>query len=146
MDLSEADKLRLSTRPRNQVMPTWSAANSVLSVENVPIKRVGFLPVLPNPVAEYDSVYTAMKNFQGVLEFLDQSKLPVTCDEGVYRIAREIQLLRPREIENTVLCLGSFHIAKVALACIGKYYQEQRGRKHTDREFRFWSKCCSIGH
>lgn len=121
MDLSETDPQHLSTRPKNQVMPIWSAANSALSVENVPIKRVGFLPVLPYPVTQYDSVYTAMKNFQGVLEYLDQSKLAVTCDEGVYHIAREIQLLRPKEFENLVLCLGSFHMAKVVLACIGKY-------------------------
>ena len=121
MDLCETDPRRLNTRPQNQTMPIWSAANSALSVEDIPLKHVGFLPVLPYPVTDYVSVYTAVKNFQSVLEFLDQPKLPVTCDEGVYRIAREIQLVRPNEFGNIVLCLGSFHMAKVALGCIGKY-------------------------
>lgn len=121
MDLCEADPHSLNTRPQNQTMPIWSAANSVLSVEDVPLKRVGFLPVLPYPVTQYDTVYTAMKNLLGVLEYLDQPKLSVTCDEGVYRIAREIQLIRPEEFDNIVLCLGSFHMAKVALGCLGKY-------------------------
>ena len=66
-------------------------------------------------------MYTAMKNFQNVLVYLNQPKLPVTCDEGVYRIAREIQLIRPREFNNIMLCLDSFQMAKVALDCIGKY-------------------------
>lgn len=34
---------------------------------------------------------------------------------------REIQLLRPEEFSNIVLCMGSFHMAKVALGCLGKY-------------------------
>ena len=121
MDLCETDPLCLNTCPQNQLMPIWSVTNSVLSVEDIPLKRVGFLPVLPYPVTEYHSVYTAMKNFQSLLECLDQSVIPVTCDEGVYRIARDIQLIRPNEFENIVLCLGSFHMAKVALGCIGKY-------------------------
>jgi len=62
----------------------------VLNVEDVPLKRVGFLPVLPYPVTQYDTVYTTMKNLRGILEYLDQPKLSVTCDEGVYRITREI--------------------------------------------------------
>lgn len=121
MDLCEVDPRSLNTRPHNQTMPTWSAANCALSVEDVPHKRVGFLPVLSYPVTQYDNVYTAMKNLQGVLEYLDQPKLSVTCDVGVYRIAREIQLIRPEEFDNIVLCLGSFHMAKVALGCLGKY-------------------------
>ena len=39
----------------------------------------------------------------------------------MYRIAHEIQLIRSAEFDNIVLCLGSFHMAKVALGCLGKY-------------------------
>ena len=66
-------------------------------------------------------MYSSLKNLQGILKHLDQPCLSVTCDEGVFRIAREIQLVRPYEFDNLVLCLGSFHMAKIALGCIGKY-------------------------
>ena len=111
----------ISALPDEQIMPIWSAANSILSDNAPPLKRIAFLPVLPYPIAQFDVVYTAMKNLQRILTYLDQHELPVTCDEGVFRIAREIQLIRPDEFNNIVLCLGSFHMTKIALGCLGKY-------------------------
>jgi hypothetical protein len=49
--------------------------------------------------------------------------MAVTCDEGVYRIAREIMLQNPMEFRNIALCIGSFHMIKVVMACIGKYLE-----------------------
>ena len=82
---------------------------------------IGFLPVLPHPVTEYVTVYTALKNFQDIVGRLEQPQLPVTCDERVYHIAREIIMSQPRDFRNLALCLGSFHLIKVVLGAIGKY-------------------------
>ena len=46
------------------------------------------------------------------------------CDEGVYHIAREIQLICPEQFQDMVLCMVSFHMVKVALGCVGKYLKE----------------------
>lgn len=105
----------------DQRMPTWSAFNSLVTDEEVAQKIIGFLPVLPYPVTEYATVYTALKNFQDILGQLEQSHLPVACDEGVYHIAREIVMNKPSEFNNIILCLGSFHLIKVVLGAIGKY-------------------------
>ena len=105
----------------NQSVPAWSGFNALLTDEDLPIRNIGFMPVLPHPITDEETVYTALKNFQGILKQLKQSKIPVTCDEGVYRIAREIMLNKPEEFENIVLYLGSFHLIKVYCACIGKY-------------------------
>ena len=121
VDLSEIGSETAFVKPKKQYMPIWSAANAILCVDKVPLKRIGFLPVLPYPVTQYDTVYSSLKNLKGILKYLDQPSLSVTCDEGVYHIAREIQLIRPDEFSNIVLCLGSFHMAKIALGCIGKY-------------------------
>ena len=102
-------------------MPAWRETNAVLPEKDISKKKVGFLPVLPYPVTQYDTVYTALNNFKGILQHLDQPKLPVTCDEGVYHIALEIQLIHPEEFQDIVLCMGSFHMVKVALRCVGKY-------------------------
>ena len=108
-------------KPSIQKVPSWSGVNAIWSSEQIPVSQVSFLPVLPFPVTEYSTVYTELNNLKSLLSTLCQSNLPVACDEGVYRIAREIQLFRPEEFKNIVLCMGTFHMTKVALGCIGKY-------------------------
>ena len=120
LDLFE-NRTQINVKPSDQTMPAWKETNAVLSEKDISKKKVGFLPVLPYPVTQYDTVYTALNNFKGILQHLDQPKLPVTCDEGVCHITREIQLIRPEEFQDIVLCMGSFHMAKVALGCVGKY-------------------------
>ena len=105
----------------DQTMPSWSAFNSLITDENVCQKVIGFLPVLPHPVTEFATVYTALKNFQNILSQLDQIHLPLVCDEGVYHIAREIIMSKPFEFGNVVLCLCSFHMIKAVMGAIGKF-------------------------
>ena len=84
---------------------------------------VGFTPLIPYPLTEYTTVYTALKNFQDIRRQLNQSHLLITSDEGVYRIAWEIMLMRPEEclkISSFPGCMGSFHLAKFLLGCLGK--------------------------
>ena len=119
VDICESVSNGVNIKPDDQIMPDWSVANSVLSEHVVKQKRVAFLPVLPYPVTQYDIDYTAMKNFQKVLQYLKQPKLPVICDEGVYHTAREIQLIRHNEFQDIILCMGTFHMAKVELGCLG---------------------------
>lgn len=52
-------------------MPTWSAANAVLSDNELPLQQIAFLPVRPHRITQFDVVYTAMKNLQGILIYLD---------------------------------------------------------------------------
>ena len=94
MNLSKINEGSIQITCEEQQMPSWNAFNSVITKEQVPERIVGFLPILPFPVTRYDTVYTALKNFQNVLSQLTQNHLAVTCDGGVYRIAREILLLR----------------------------------------------------
>ena len=51
---------------------TWGAINAVISDAHVPLKHVGFLPILPFPGTDYNSVYTSLKNFNDVLSKLAQ--------------------------------------------------------------------------
>ena len=45
------------------------------------------------------------------------------ADEGVYRIAKETQLVKPDESDNLFLGLGGFHMEKILLACLGAYLE-----------------------
>ena len=70
----------------NENLPTSGASSSLISNSNLPIMQTGFLSLIPYPVTEHATFYTAMKNFIKVLQQLDQNALPIFCDEGVYRI------------------------------------------------------------
>ena len=122
LDLSDLNEGRcINEADEDQTMPSWSAFNSLVTDESVAQKIIGFLPVLPYPVTEYATVYTSLKNFQDILSQLQQSHLPVACDEGVYHIAREIIMNNPAEFSDLVLCLGSFHLIKIVMGAMGKY-------------------------
>ena len=66
--------------------PSWAASHAQISSTNVPIMHTGFLPYLPNPVTEHSTVFTALHNFLKILSQLNQTALPIFCDEGVFRI------------------------------------------------------------
>ncbi len=121
LDLSDLTHGKIQAECANQKMPSWAAFNALVTDENLPLKIIGFLPVIPHPVTSYSTVYTALLNFQDVLSQLTQSKMAISCDEGVYHIAREIMMWNANEFSNLVICLGSFHLIKVVMGCIGKF-------------------------
>ena len=62
-----------------------------------------------------------MKNFQDVLKQRNADYGALWCDEGVYHIAKELQLLNPEDFKNIFLGLGGFHMEKNVLACCFQY-------------------------
>ena len=121
MDLSNISNEIIRPYCEEQSRPSWKSFNSVISNKKLKVQQIGFLPVLPYPVTEYDTVYTSLQNFKNILSQLSQNQMAVFCDEGVYHIAREIILKQATDFTGLVLCLGSFHMIKTTLACIGKY-------------------------
>lgn len=119
LNFSDSNDICISNE--NQQVPWWSSFNSATANPNCVTQRVGFLPILPAPITDFATVYTSLCNFMDLLNQLDQEFLPVTCDEGVYKIARVIKLQREKEFEKIVLCIGQFHLIKILQACIGKY-------------------------
>ncbi|CAB0041977.1 unnamed protein product [Trichogramma brassicae] len=81
-----------------------------------PCHQDGFLPIQANPVTQYDTVYTCLCTLNDIAEQLVQSELPVVCDEGVYKIARHITLLRGEEFKKLFVMLGGFHMLRSSLA------------------------------
>ena len=51
---------------------------------------------------------------------------PLWCDEGVYRIVKELQLLNPEGFSNIFFCLRGFHRERILIACIGKFLEVSR--------------------
>lgn len=112
-----------SIYPAQQNIPSWSAANSVWTKENLPLKNLAFLPVLPHAVTEWKTVYSSMCNYEEIVTQLAQNHIPIFGDEKVYCMMKEIQFLRPTEFQHIVCMIGPWHAVKVLLRCCGKYIQ-----------------------
>ena len=102
---------------------------SFISTVNIEITKCAFIPIMPHPATEYSTIYTCMKNYQDILNQIKIPCGPLWCDEGVYRIGKEIQLLRPDEFKNIFLGMGGFHTEKIVLACLGKYLERSGIKK-----------------
>jgi hypothetical protein len=66
----------------------------------------------------YDAMLTTMINFQDVLKQKGDSDGGLWADESVYRIAKEIQLLKPEQFSSMFPGLGGFPMGNIALACL----------------------------
>ena len=65
-----------------------------------------------------------MINFQDVLQQKGQKYGPLWSDEGVYRIAKEIQLHYPKKFDNLFLGLEGSHLEKIVIGCLGQYLEK----------------------
>ena len=78
-------------------------------------------PILPYVATEMDTIFTSMINFQDVLKQKNAVSRALWSDEGVYAIAKEIQLFKPDHIGNIFLGMRPFHIGEVFIACLGTF-------------------------
>ena len=108
----------------NHSIPSFTATNSLLYYKKYPLTCIAFTPIIPRSATEYYIINTCMKNFQDVLAQNELAHGPLWCDEGVYQIAKELQLLNPDGFGNIFLGLGGFHLQKIIIACIGKFLEE----------------------
>ena len=104
-----------------RTIPSWSGTHALISKSNLPLKVVGFLPVLPHPITKHETVYTLLVNLDNIAQSLDQEVLPFFSDEGVYQYVVDIYLDNPGIFKRLFPMLGGFHMAKAACRCAGKY-------------------------
>ena len=76
------------------VVPSFTSTNSFADPVDA-VTRFSFTPIIPHSATEHDTIFTCMLNFQDVLSQRNQEYGPLWCDEGTYRIAKELQLLNP---------------------------------------------------
>ena len=83
--------------------------------------KLKFVHILPYVATEMDTIFTSMLNFQDVLKQKNAISGALWCDEVVYAIAKEIQLLKTEQFDNIFIGVGLFHMEKIVIACLGKY-------------------------
>ena len=105
------------------IVPGFTAVRSTIFDLNFHATTKILTPILPYPATTYDAILTSMINFQDALKQKGDDYGGLWADEGVYRIAKEIQLLKPEEFGNIFLGLGGFHMEKIVFACLGAYLE-----------------------
>ena len=112
------------TQAEHNSDPPFIATNNLFENTTKAVTSFAFTPIVYHLATEYDNIFTCMKNFQDVLQqrYLNDGSL--WCDEGVYRIAKELQLLNPSLFENIFLGLGGFYMEKILICCCDSYLQE----------------------
>ena len=110
------------SRPSKNSIPGWTPFQQILSSENLAVSTVGFSPIIPQPPTSKD-VYTAMKNnYVNVSLALNKKIAVLSCDMAIYLIAKNIQQTS-REFEGLILRIGTFHLQKNFLRCLGQYIE-----------------------
>ena len=107
----------------NSFVPVFTAVRSSLTNLNFHDTTKILTPILPYPATTYDAIFTTMINFQDALKQKGDMYGGLCADEGVYRIAKEIQLLKPDKFSNIFLGLGGFHMEKIVFAYLGAYLE-----------------------
>ena len=100
-------------------MSTWHGVHALVSNKILTCKTPAFLPVLPYPVMQHDTVYTCLNNFSKICDLLPQKLLRIFCDEGVFQYVVDIYLCNPEVFFNIMPMMGIFHLTKAAFHCIG---------------------------
>ena len=90
-------------------VPGFTAVRSTTVNRNFHPTTTILAPILPYPATTYDTVLTTIINFQDALKQKGDTYGALWADEGVYRIAKEIQLMKPDQFNNVFLgCLGAY--------------------------------------
>ena len=101
-------------------LPTWGGIHALVSRVKLTLMRVGFLPMIPEPVTNYGTVHKALCNFQSVRKQLSQDVIPVFSDQGVFQIITDLVMSYPDKFVDIYPMMGMFHYAKVLLRCGGR--------------------------
>ena len=104
-------------------VPGFTAVRSATGNCNFHPTTTILTPIVPYPATTYDAILTMMINFQDVLKRKGDPYGGLWAHEGVYRIAKEIELMRPDQFSDIFLGLGGFHMEKIVLACLGTYLE-----------------------
>ena len=58
--------------PPHSIIPSWAGSHALTCKASTPLKKVGFLPILPHPITNIETVYTVLVNLNSIATVLKQ--------------------------------------------------------------------------
>lgn len=105
----------------DQVVPSWSGFNHLMSKSDHPKTVAGMMPIINSPAHDYDTLWTVLQNCQKMTKKLGQRYTVVTFDEQLYCKAKMLQWHHQNECKDIVILLGGFHVLMNFSKVIGKH-------------------------
>ena len=116
-------RLAWASLDSGQVVPAWTGFNKMVVSEasNASLVNVGYMPIIPAPADDIDTIFTVLNRCKYFSESLGQKNTVVTFDQALYGKAKEITWLKPEVIKYTIVRLGGFHIIMNFMKTIGQH-------------------------
>ena len=115
---------RYHSHKPHQSTPGWTPFNQVISKNTSPKTTVGFIPIIPAPAHEMDTIMTFIIRCQKIAEKLENPYTVITLDQALYFRAMELVQHNRQQFRNVILRLGGFHAAMVHMAVIGQHFAD----------------------
>ena len=106
----------------DQKVPSWTAFNQEVTNHSPAQSVVGYMPIIPAPAHEMDTLMTVLLRCKQVTESLGQTVTVVTLDQALFCRARELLWLCPEMLDKVVVRLGGFHISMNYLGVLGQHF------------------------
>jgi hypothetical protein len=68
----------------NSILPGWTGFNTILCNDDIPVSRVGYLPVIDASPTEYSTINTILKRSNDIADTLQLQYVTLVFDEAVY--------------------------------------------------------------
>eukprot|EP00117_Sycon_ciliatum_P037719 scpid6312/ scgid28153/ len=108
-----------------QVVPAWTAFNSLLCKESTPPRStVAYCPVISASPTDSATVYALLSQSVSMTRKAELPFCVIVLDQAIYAKATDIVLQRASEFSDVVLRMGGFHICMTLLAIIGKRFSD----------------------
>ena len=104
-------------------VPSLSGYQALVQEQPNFVTNIAPLPIIPRPVTEWGTIYTALKTAQGITaEVIGPGRMTtITLDLALYEKAMQLVGSRPDLRNHFNLRLGELHVVKAHLLAIGSF-------------------------
>ena len=105
-------------------IPALKDFNQAVGKSTDEVTTVGYLPIIPAPAHDLDTVMTFPLRSKAIVTKQGQRTTGITLDQALYHKARELVWLYPEKLNYVIVRLGSFHTAMNYLQVLGRHFPQ----------------------
>ncbi|KAL2094651.1 hypothetical protein ACEWY4_009370 [Coilia grayii] len=104
--------------------PGWTRCNEEHSYTNPEISLVGYMPIIPAPAHDINTMNTVVRRIMQVAKSFNQSYAVLTVDQALFPLLMELKWIVPEYKDSLIPRLGGLHISLNFLKVLGKHMQD----------------------
>ena len=104
--------------------PGWTSFNEEGSDTNPEISLVGYMPIIPAPAHDINTMNTVVRRIMQVAKSFNQSYAVLTVDQALFPLLMELKWIVPEYKDSLIPRLGGLHISMNFLKVLGQHMQD----------------------